>query len=174
MRAITPRTGASLTLQAAAPETGAMGTIGPEAVGPVAVALEQVFMAAVGVTAVALNQARESQDLTVVQWRALVLLRSPGGLRVGELASGLGMSLPSASRLVTRLERRGLVRSERAVDDRRATVVTITDEGRRVRAAVVARRQALLHEALEGQGVTLPAGTEQGLAAVAEALRAYR
>lgn len=147
---------------------------GPADVAAIATALEQVFFAAVGVTAVALGQARVSEDLTIVQWRALVLLRARDGVRVGQLASGLGMSLPSASRLATRMERRGFVTTARAHDDRRGTVVTITDVGETIRQTVIASRQELLREALARHADAFPPGTERVLNAVADALTRYR
>jgi DNA-binding MarR family transcriptional regulator len=59
------------------------------------------------------------------------------------------MSLPSASRMVSRLAARGLLRSAPDTDDRRALQITLTPAGERVVADVVGRRQRLVADALE-------------------------
>jgi DNA-binding MarR family transcriptional regulator len=52
-------------------------------------------------------------------------------MRMAELASHTNATLPRLSHVITRLEKRGYVRRERAADDARATDVVITAEGRR-------------------------------------------
>jgi DNA-binding MarR family transcriptional regulator len=95
-----------------------------------------------------------SAGLTFTQRRLLRHLR--GGPRgAGELALASGLSAPSLTRLVARLERRGYVR--RTVDeaDRRRIVVTLTSAGERVladhrvfrEAGLVAAARALEPEA---------------------------
>ncbi|HEY9408350.1 MAG TPA: MarR family winged helix-turn-helix transcriptional regulator [Jiangellaceae bacterium] len=53
-------------------------------------------------------------------------------LRLGELNQHVLLSQPSLSRLVERLEARGLLRREPSPDDGRGTVVALTDEGLRL------------------------------------------
>jgi DNA-binding MarR family transcriptional regulator len=110
-------------------------------------AIERLLVGGIGVTTLAVNEAAEAAELTVTQWRLLVVLERDGA-RIGELAARLRLSVPSASRLVRRLERRGLVSAERDEHDRRATVVRLTTTGRRVRDAVLRRREQLIGEAL--------------------------
>lgn len=50
-------------------------------------------------------------------------------LRLWELNEHILLSQPSLSRLVERMEQRGLVRRERDPDDRRGTYVVMTEEG---------------------------------------------
>lgn len=86
----------------------------------------------------------ESEDLTLVQFRALATLKDHGSLRVAELATLLGVNSSTATRMATRLRRKGLitVASDRA--DRRATRLEITVDGHAVVAAVTARRHAVI------------------------------
>ena len=87
--------------------------------------------------------------LTVPQHRLLVLVASDGGRRVGALADDLGVNQSNASRLVDRLERQGLVRRVRDVEDGRAATVDLTGAGRRVMEAVNRHRLAALRPVLE-------------------------
>ncbi|MEV6655061.1 MarR family transcriptional regulator [Streptomyces sp. NPDC051219] len=74
--------------------------------------------------------------LAVNEFDALVNI-PPGGTRVRELTERVVLSQSATSRLVDRLERRGLVARESAVDDSRSVVIRLTDEGRKViRAAI--------------------------------------
>jgi DNA-binding MarR family transcriptional regulator len=128
--------------------------------------------AAIGVTTLALAGAGVP-ELTLVQWRALVLVGRGEGLRVGEIAARTATSPPSMSRIVRRLERRGLVRTDQDVRDRRATLVSLTPEGQRVRGAVIATRHELLREALDRAPGKMPSDVPAGVAAIADALEAY-
>jgi DNA-binding MarR family transcriptional regulator len=107
-------------------------------------------MGGIGVTALALSEATPTVDLTLPQWRVLVIVAEGDGVRIGEVGNRLNAGIPSASRLVRRLERRGLATAERDERDRRATLVRATAEGRRVRMAVVHRREELIEAALHG------------------------
>ena len=89
-----------------------------------------------------------TSTLTLVQWRVLVIASRSQALRIGELAEHLGISVPSASRLVRRIENRHLVTAVRADDDRRATIVSLTKAGRALVSDVVARRRDLIRMAL--------------------------
>ena len=88
------------------------------------------------------------------------------GVRVGEVDDGVGAPLPAASRLVQRLQRRGLVEVERDPDDGRAVRVRLTHAGAHARSTVLARRRHLISEAPDQ--TVLPAEAVQGLRVVAE------
>jgi DNA-binding MarR family transcriptional regulator len=133
-------------------------------------ALEHLAMATVGLTATALSETREAQDLTLSQWRALVVLAERDGQHVGDLADRLGISLPSASRLVRRLERRGLVSAERDETDRRATLLSLRPRGRAAHRAVVATRRDRIAKALARRREPLPGEPAAALQALGEAL----
>jgi len=136
----------------------------------VVAALERVAAGLVGITARAVAEAAPASDLTLVQWRGLVVGGSSEGMRIGEIAAQIGSSVPSTSRLVRRLERRGLVTTERDDADRRATIVRSTMAGAAVRVQVIGRRRELLTEALASLADPLPKELEPGLEAIATAL----
>lgn len=134
--------------------------------------LEQIVFGAVGLTSFALASAGVT-DLTLPQWRALVVIGRQDGIRVGEVAARLGMSLPSASRLIRRLEWRGLVTTERDETDRRATRVLLTHSGRQIRSAVIECRRALLRDAVSAHVPHVPRHLASCLALLAKALARY-
>jgi DNA-binding MarR family transcriptional regulator len=113
--------------------------------------IERLLTSGIGITARAIDQTPEAADLTLVQWRVLVIASQTEGLRIGELAAHLGISIPSASRLVRRIETQGLVTAVRADDDRRATNIALTKAGREIVEAVVWRRRDLIGLALRGR-----------------------
>jgi DNA-binding MarR family transcriptional regulator len=127
---------------------------------------------AVGMTAIALSAA-SAGELTLSQWRALVVIGRNERVRVGDISAAIGMSLPSSSRLVRRLERHGLVTTERDEEDRRATLVRMTQKGTRLRNRVLDRRRALMDAALTAHVRRLPRNLSTGLATIARALEAY-
>jgi DNA-binding MarR family transcriptional regulator len=74
-------------------------------------------------------------ELTLLQVRVLRrLARQPESL--GQLGTELALAPPSMSKLVDRLEERGLIKRHRDDDDRRKVVATVTDEGRRLVSAI--------------------------------------
>jgi len=128
-----------------------IGRAHPERVDEAALAdaIERLLSAGIGVTATAIDETAEAADLTLAQWRVLVVAGQTQGVRIGVLAAALGMSVPSASRLVRRVEARALVIARRAPDDRRATVVSLTPAGRKFVDAVVGRRRTVIRRALD-------------------------
>jgi DNA-binding MarR family transcriptional regulator len=85
--------------------------------------------------------------VTPSQLRALRTL-SQGPMRVSALAQRLDIVPRSATSVVDGLEEAGLVAREPDPDDRRATLVVVTDAGRQVLAELRARRQAGMAELL--------------------------
>jgi DNA-binding MarR family transcriptional regulator len=131
--------------------------------------LERIVRAEVGLTAVAF--ARVAPDLPLLQWRALVVaIETPEDLRVRDVAGRVGIAVPSASRLIRRLERRGLVVTRRDEVDRRVTRVQPTPRGREVHDAVLAARRSELRLAVSDAELQLPQDLEGGLAAIADRL----
>jgi DNA-binding MarR family transcriptional regulator len=113
-------------------------------------AVERLMRAAVGITTRSLSEAGAPADLTLQQWRTLAVTAEAGagGVRVGEIGWRLGVAIPGASRLVARLDRRGLVAVSRDAADRRAAIVRLTDGGRTLWEEVVERRRAHITEVL--------------------------
>lgn len=110
-------------------------------------AIDRLFRVGVGITTRVLAE-EPGADLTLQQWRVLVLVADGTGPRVGDIAGRIGVSHPSASRLVRRLESAGLVRQEPDPQDGRASRVRATPLGDRVASAVLGRRRALIADAL--------------------------
>ena len=81
-------------------------------------------------------------DLSPHHARALRVVTDRAGTRLSELAEALRIAPRSATEVADALQARGLV--ERASDptDRRAVVLTPTEEGRRVQAEIAAARAA--------------------------------
>lgn len=82
-------------------------------------------------------------DVTPSQSRALRVVADAGGIRPSTLAETLRIAARSATEVVDALEDRGWVRRSPDPGDRRATVLTLTEEGRELVDHVdVARREA--------------------------------
>lgn len=107
-------------------------------------ALETLAMGSVAITERAIAEA--GTDLTFVQWRVLLIVGGhEEGATVGEVAERLGAHASPASRLVSRLRRRGVVKAARDSSDRRVTRLTLTPVGRDLRKRVLdGRRRELM------------------------------
>jgi DNA-binding MarR family transcriptional regulator len=70
-------------------------------------------------------------ELTESQLFTLGSIDVYGPLRLSDLAMRERVSAPTATRLVTSLEERGLVRKQSNPDDRRSTLLAVTPAGRR-------------------------------------------
>ncbi len=134
--------------------------------------LDRIARASIGLTATALVSSGHA-DLTLAQWRLIaVVAGTPRPIHVGDIASRLGTSMPSASRLVRRLEDRRLVATERDEADRRSTLVRLTIAGSDLWAEVVADRRAAMARLLDAdprRPRDLPGDLPAGLAAIADA-----
>lgn len=109
----------------------------------------------------------ETEDgVTLVQYRALVLLASRGAMNVGILAGALGVHQSTATRLCDRLESRGLVHREVAQENRREVVISLTGAGEKLIRAVTAHRRAEIE-------VVLNRVKPKERAAIAAALRLF-
>ena len=94
---------------------------------------------------------RETEELGVTSHQAtlLWLVRSRPGLSLRELAQEEGISAPSLSAHVDRLETLGLIRRVRSTDDRRRVGLELTPEGRATLRRVRARRTTWLANRLD-------------------------
>jgi DNA-binding MarR family transcriptional regulator len=86
--------------------------------------------------------------------------------RITELAAREGVTQPAITLLINRLEDRGWVLRVPDAGDRRAVLVELSDEGRRVFDRLRAEYRALLHEEM----ATLPARDVRTLARAIEIL----
>jgi len=136
--------------------------------------LERIAVGAVAVTTRALAQADTGFELTFPQWRALLVLgEEEDGARIGEVAARVGGTLPATSRLLRRLERRGLTALSVDELDRRATRARLTDHGRTVREKILAHRRAALRDIAAGLPQVERGRVKSGLRALAAELERF-
>ena len=156
-------------------ENGANGLAGAMAIATaLGDDLERIAVGTVGLTTRVITEAAAPHDLTFPQWRTLLVVGDASdGARVGTVASRVGATLPATGRLLRRLERRGLLALTVDEQDRRATRATLTDEGHRVRAAILAQRQTALREIVAGLPESAQADLATGLRAIAIALERF-
>ncbi len=113
--------------------------------------IEMIVVGAVGLTSRALAEAAPDMELTVSQWRALVIVGAgDDGVRVGGVAERIGITSPATGRLLQRLRQRGLITLTTDHDDRRATLARLTPLGEQTRSAIVSYRQDALRSLAEG------------------------
>jgi len=122
-------------------------------IGALADDLERIAVGTVGLTTRGLARAETGFELTFPQWRAMLVVGAEAdGARVGEVAARVGVTVPATSRLLRRLERRGLTTLVTDEADHRATRVRLTERGHAIRAAIIAHRR----DALEAVAANLP------------------
>ena len=80
-------------------------------------------------------------EITLAQSRALLVIWTGGAQRMSSLSSELKMSPSSLTRLVERLERKGLVERRPAPESRRSIEVHLTERGRSAVDVVMAVRR---------------------------------
>ena len=101
--------------------------------------LERLVVGSVAITARAIAAA--DAELTFMQWRVLLVVgEREDGHAVGEIATRIGAHASPASRVVSRLKRRGLVSTSKGEPDKRVVCVRLTEAGRNLRARVLALR----------------------------------
>jgi DNA-binding MarR family transcriptional regulator len=91
-----------------------------------------------------------SEDVTLTQYRTLVVLASRGPQTVAALAEELGVTPPTASRMCDRLVRDELISRTEDREDRRRVSLVLTTTGRRLLDDVTDRRRVEIRQVLEG------------------------
>lgn len=86
-------------------------------------------------------------DLTVVQAQTLTLLRG-APLPATRLAKSLGITAPAMTQLTDRMLRKQLIERQSADGDRRAVIISLTEQGKRVVDRFRKRRSEVFAEAL--------------------------
>lgn len=102
----------------------------------------------------------DNRDLSLTAVAALGYLDRRGAQRITTLAAAEGVSQPSMTQLVQRLEQRGLVARTSDPSDGRVALVSLTDQGRAVLAARRQRNARRIAEMLDD----LPADDVRALA----------
>lgn len=81
------------------------------------------------------------EEVTLTQYRSLVVLASRGPQGVATLADAVSVTPPTASRMCDRLVKKGLVTRRTDRRDRRQVRIALSPDGRRLVDAVTARRR---------------------------------
>lgn len=98
--------------------------------------------AVVAITSRSLNEV--GADVTLTQYRTLIVLASAGPQRVADLAVRLAVQPSTVTRLCDRLVARGLVARQHGETDRRAVWVTLTPSGQQLVGEVMTKRREML------------------------------
>lgn len=93
-------------------------------------------------------------DLSVPMWRVLAALWDGGERKAGDLMVDTSIEQSTLSRLLTAMEKRGLLRRRRSEADARAVVVKLTAEGRKL-------TKELIPYALRNERIALRGFSEQ-------------
>lgn len=111
--------------------------------------IDAVLHASRALVAVAARSlAAVSDDVTLAQYRTLVVLAARGPQGVAALADHLSVTPSTATRMCDRLVRKGLVRRRTPPQDRRQVRLALTEVGRQVVAQVTERRRQEIGQVL--------------------------
>ena len=132
--------------------------------------LQRLAVGSVAITERAIAGA--GADLTFVQWRVLLIVgERDEGVSIGEIASRIGANASPASRLISRLKRRGVVLTEKDDLDGRVTRVRLTEDGMALRSRVLDHRRVDL--ASVASAVALTRSQVEAIDQVAQALDSF-
>ena len=107
--------------------------------------VDTVLAASRALVAVAARSlAAAGDEVTLPQYRALVVLAAQGPQGTAELAAALAVNPSTATRMCDRLVRKGMVRRHRLAGDRRSVRIALTVPGRDLVDEVSRRRRAEL------------------------------
>ncbi len=106
-----------------------------------------------------------ADDVTLPQYRALVVLASQGPQSVAELAAVLGVLPSTVTRMCDRLVRKRLARRHRPPSDRRTVRIAVTDAGRQLVADVTRVRRTEVNKVLRAMNPEARAHLVQALGA---------
>jgi DNA-binding MarR family transcriptional regulator len=135
------------------------------------VAADEVLDAAITASRALVGLAARSladsdEDVTLPQYRMLVVLSTRGPRPAAALAAALGVSAPTATRMCDRLVRKRLVERQANPSDRRQVVLSLTPAGRELVQTVTRRRRSEIAALLK----SLPS---DGLASLVEGFRLF-
>jgi DNA-binding MarR family transcriptional regulator len=86
------------------------------------------------------------------QWRVLSVLKSYGALSIGEIVEATLMEQPTISRVVSRLEKNGLVARRSSTRDSRMALISLTPAGGEVFKQIIPAALRHQEQALSGLG----------------------
>lgn len=103
-----------------------------------------ILLASRVLVAVAAESLADLDEITLPQYRALVVLASRGPQNLSSLADILNVNPSTATRVCDRLVQRALLHRDTAAKSRREVCLAVTAEGRELVATVTRRRRAAL------------------------------
>jgi DNA-binding MarR family transcriptional regulator len=109
------------------------------------------------VSLTARSLAQLDANVTLQQYRALVILAGSGPLRIVDLATDLNVQPSTATRMCDRLEGKGFITREARAGDRRVVWVVLADAGRELVGTMMQRRRAYLADLVAEVEVRDPA-----------------
>ncbi len=93
---------------------------------------------------------QRSSDLSVAQFRTLAYIKNNNGASLSSLATHIGLTLPSMSKLIDGLVSRGFVTRTSHMEDRRKICLQLTSAGRSELDAAYDHTQAFLIDQISG------------------------
>jgi DNA-binding MarR family transcriptional regulator len=135
----------------------------------VAVAATAALRASRALVAIAARSMAGMGDITVPQYRALVVLSQRGPQRAGDLAEALGVQPSTLTRLADRLVHKGLIERRTAPTSRREVEICLAEGGQTLVADVARRRTEELLKVLHAAGPEQRQAIISGLDAFADA-----
>lgn len=109
---------------------------------------ESVLVASRALVAIAASSMPDADEVTLAQYRALVVLASHGPITAGRLSELLEVHPSTVTRLIDRLETKQFT-TRSSTDDRREVVIALAPSGSRLLATVTADRRRLISAVLE-------------------------
>lgn len=95
----------------------------------------------------------EKKGVTRIQWIALYYIGKNGTLNQNELASYMDIKGSTVARLIDRMERDELVCRVKDENDRRATILSLTEKGEKYREELLPEGQIFSDEVMSGISV---------------------
>ncbi len=141
--------------------TGNRATVDEKQAAELTHALLEASRALVAVAARSLDDLDD--DLTLPQFRALVVLHTAGPLSTTALAEQVGVHQSTATRLTARLDRQQLVTRTKDQQDRRLTIVELAPSGQALVERVMDRRTQDIATVVRSMG---PATAGEAVAAL--------
>jgi DNA-binding MarR family transcriptional regulator len=132
--------------------------------------LNALMAAARALVAVAARSLGElDTEVTLPQFRALMVLAYRGPQRASDISSELGVNPSTGTRMSDRLVRKGLVRRVRPADNRREVRLSLTPAGRALVRDVIRRRRTQLRRLVKAMPPDTYPSVTAALREVAEA-----
>jgi DNA-binding MarR family transcriptional regulator len=131
--------------------------------------VDALLRASRGLVGIAAASIAEEPGVTLVQYRALVVIGGVDACTVSDLAIALEVHPTTATRLVERLVAKDLVDRREGVPDRRTTVLHLTTPGQQLVRRVLTRRRLALESIVDRLGDDVSGHAVEALERLADA-----